>query len=83
MSRKRITDHILSNVETKRRFDDRASAIDNELDAAFDCIDWQRRNKASASLLEFIKTYCLGLMVDSPPSPKFCDALREMENALS
>ena len=82
MSRNRVADHILTGVEIKRRHDDRASSIDNELDEAFAQINWQRRNKASASLLDFIKTYCLGLMVDSSPSPKFCDALREMENAL-
>ena len=46
-------------------------------------IDWKRRKAASGSLVEFIKTYCVGLMVDDAPSAKFVDALREMEFALN
>ena len=71
------------NLENKRRFDDRASSIDEELEEALTAIDWKRREKASRSLIDFIKTYCIGLMVDDSPSPKFVEALREMEAALS
>lgn len=57
--------------------------IDDELNEAFNNIDWKRRDKASKSLVEFIKTYFVGLMVDMPPSEKFVEALGEMEYALS
>lgn len=57
--------------------------IDDELNEAFSNIDWKRRDKASKSLVEFIKTYFVGLMVDMPPSEKFVEALGEMEYALS
>jgi hypothetical protein len=46
-------------------------------------VDWKRRVKASRSLIDFINTYFVGLMVDTPPSAKFVEALREMEFALS
>lgn len=54
--RKRISEdgHKLTGVELKRRHDDKASSIDAELDAAFDEIDWERRERASKSLIEFI-----------------------------
>lgn len=83
--RKRISEdgHKLTGVEIKRRHDDVASMIDRELDKAFDLVNWNRRNKASKSLIEFIKTYFIGLMVDTPPSEKFVEALGEMEFALS
>ena len=83
--RKRISadGHKLTGVEIKRRHDDAASMIDAELDEAFSLINWDRRNKASKSLTEFIHTYFIGLMVDTPPSEKFIEALGEMEFALS
>ena len=64
--RKRIsTDgHELTVMEIKRRFDERAAAIDDELNAAMKLIDWKRRKKASRSLISFIQTYFVGLMVD-------------------
>ena len=49
----------------------------------FEQIDWERREKASQSLVDFIRTYFIGLMVDTPPSEKFVEALGEMEFALS
>jgi len=83
--RKRISKdgHKLTGVEIKRRHDDNASSIDIELDKAFELINWDRRNKASKSLVAFINTYFVGLMVDTPPSEKFVEALGEMEFALS
>lgn len=83
MPRKLKHDHKMTNLELQHEFQDRASAIDKELDEAFELINWKRRNKASESLVDFIQTYFIGLMVDSPPSEKFVDALREMEFALS
>ena len=73
----------LQNRINKRRFDDEASKIDDQLDKAISEIDWTRRNKASKSLVDFIETYCIGLMIDDKPSEKFIEALREMEFALS
>lgn len=53
MGRKRISEdgHRLTGVEIKRRHDDAAATIDAELDEAVASIDWDRRNKASASLV--------------------------------
>jgi len=81
--RRIIEDRPLTGAELKRRHDDRAASIDAELDEAFGLIDWDRRNRASASLVDFINTYFVGLMVDQPPSEKFVEALKEMEFALS
>lgn len=71
------------NRRNKRKFDDAASSIDVQLDNALDMIDWDRRDKASASFIDFIETYCIGLMIDDKPSEKFIEALKEMEFALS
>lgn len=71
------------NRLNKRRFDDIASSIDQQLDQAFADINWERRKKASESLVSFIETYFIGLMIDDAPSPLFVEALEEMERALS
>ncbi len=83
MGRKLKHDHKMSNLELQHEFQDRASSIDDELDAAMMKIDWKRRKRASKSLVDFIETYFIGLMIDTPPSSKFVEALREMEFALS
>ena len=70
------------NRLSKRRFDDAASSIDEELDKAFAEVNWERRNEASKSLVSFIQTYFVGLMIDDQPSPLFIEALQEMEQAL-
>lgn len=70
------------NRLSKRRFDDVASSIDEELDKAFAEVNWERRNEASKSLVSFIQTYFIGLMIDDQPSPLFIEALQEMEQAL-
>lgn len=70
------------NRLSKRRFDDAASSIDEELDKAFAEVNWERRNEASKSLVSFIQTYFIGLMIDDQPSPLFIEALQEMEQAL-
>ena len=62
----------LSNTEKSRRHADKIASIDEELDAAFERIDWERRNKASSSLLEFIRTYLVGSLFQTEPSPHFC-----------
>ena len=58
-------------------------SIDALLDEAISKIDWNRREEASKSLVKFIQTYCIGLMVDDAPSEMFMKALNEMEFALS
>lgn len=72
----------MSNLEIQHEFQDRASTIDIEMNEAFGNINWERRNKASKTLVDFITTYFVGLMIDTPPSEKFVEALGEMEFAL-
>ena len=84
MSKRQIyKDRKLTGLEAKRRFDDAAVSIDAQLDEAISKIDWNRREEASKSLVKFIQTYCIGLMVDDAPSEMFIKALNEMEFALS
>lgn len=84
MSKRQIhKDRKLTSLEIKRRFDDAAVAIDAQLDDAISKIDWKRREEASKSLVKFIQTYCIGLMIDDAPSDMFIKALNEMEFALS
>lgn len=52
------------------------------MDAARDCIDLERRAEAEKSLVSWVKTYCVGLLIDEPPPPKGEQILAEMERAL-
>ena len=84
MARQRkYEDHRMSNIELQHEFLDRESSIDQQLEEAIKNINWKRREAASKSLVSFIKTYCMGLMIDDEPSPMFIQALNEMEFALS
>lgn len=84
MAKRQIfTDRKLSNLETKRRFDDRAISIDVQLDEAFAKINWKRRNNAEKSLSTWVDTYCVPLLLQDPPSQKGYDVLQKMERALT
>ena len=71
------------NMTNKRRFDDLAIAIDDRLDAMFASIDWDRRRKAETSLVEWVKTYCVPLLLQDAPSEKGYEVLQKMEYALT
>ncbi len=71
------------NMMNKRRFDDVEVAIDPYLDDAFSKIDWTRRNNAEKSLAEWVKTYCVPLLLQDEPSKKGYDVLTKMERALN
>lgn len=84
MARRRVhEDRLMSNLESQRRFQDAAVAIDVELDDAFSKIDWDRRNKAEKSLAKWVKTYCVSLLLQDEPSKKGYDVLSKMERALT
>lgn len=70
MARKLKYGHRQSVLERQHRFLDNASSIDRELDDAFQNIDWKRRRKAEKSLADWVKTYCIGLLLDDPPPDK-------------
>lgn len=73
----------LVNMVNKRRFDDNAVAIDQQLDEAFSKIDWKRRNNAEKSLAAWVKTYCIPLLLQDEPSAKGYDVLMKMQRALT
>ena len=55
MSKNRIfNDRILTTAERKQRFDDKAAAIDAQLDEAFQNIDWNRRKEAEKSIEKWV-----------------------------
>lgn len=83
MGRKRIfEDHVLTNLENQHRVQDRAASIDEDLDKARRNIDKRRRAKAEKGLVEWTKTYCVGILLDEPPPPRGEQILEEMERAL-
>lgn len=83
MGKQRIyADHKISNTEAKRRYDDRMASIDDSLDFAFANIDWKRRNAAEKSIVKWVQTYCLGVLLDDAPPPKGKDVLQQMSNAI-
>lgn len=81
--RKQIGEFKITGTEAKRRFDDRHAAIDKQIDNARQQIDWKRRNKAEQSLPQWVKTYCVGILIDDEPPEKGYQILDEMESALS
>lgn len=84
MSKNRIfNDRILTTAERKQRFDDRAAAIDAQLDEAFQNIDWKRRNEAEKSIEKWVNTYCLSLLLDDAPPPKGIEVLKQMAKAMT
>ena len=83
MAKKRIyEDRALTNTELKRRHDDKAASIDEELDKARANVDVKRRADAEKSLVEWTKTYCVGVLLDEAPPPRGEQILDEMERAL-
>lgn len=62
---------------------DAAYSIDTEYNEAVGKIDWDRRNKAQSSLVDFIRTYLVGSLFSFAPEPMMCRALDEMEASLT
>lgn len=83
MAKPRVSDHRISNLEAQHRFQDRASSIDVEMTNAFEQIDRKRRNEAEKSLVKWVNTYCLGLVLDDPPPTKGEEVLGRMEQAIT
>ena len=47
-----------------RDYQDRESSIDAYLDDKFKHVDWNRRRRAESSLVEWVDTYCIGLLLE-------------------
>lgn len=54
------------------------ASIDRQLNDALMKIDKARRKRASRSLLDFINTYCVGVMIDEPLSGKMLEVIETM-----
>lgn len=74
--------HKIVSTEAKRRHDDLYASIDKPLDTARLEIDWERRNEAEKSLTNWVKTYCIGILLDDEPPPHGYEVLEEMARAL-
>lgn len=72
----------MTNIEKQRRFLESHAKIDETLENARASIDWKRRHKAERSLETWVKTYCVGLLLDDAPSKHGCEVLNEMHSAL-
>lgn len=68
--------------DAKRKHDDKTASIDSDLADAMRRINWRRRNRASRSLVDFVRTYMVGLLIDDAPEEMYIAALGEMEAAL-
>lgn len=67
----------------KRKFDDKAVSIDEQLDEALSKIDWKRRAEAEKSFPLWVNTYMVPLMLNDPPPAKGVQVLEEMEKAVT
>lgn len=79
MTTKIHEDRPLTNTEKSRRFKDRLASIDEDMDEAFENINWERRNKAEKSLVDWVNTYFIGLLYEDAPSIHGEEVLRDME----
>lgn len=83
MAKQRLEkDHIQTQTEINRRFQDKRASIDEELDAALKNIDWKRRKEAEKSLDTWVSEYMIGLILNSTPPEKGKEVLREMQKAM-
>lgn len=76
----------MSAAERKRRHLEKEAAIDAKLDAAIRGINWTRRRRASASVLNFMRTYCMQrgcALIDTPPCGTLVKILHEMQRGAS
>ena len=73
----------LSGTDAKRKHDERKASIDDELDEAYDNIDWERREKAKENLTSFITTYLMDTLFENVPSENMERAIQEMFRCLS
>lgn len=69
MGRRPYGARAMSELEKKRKHDDEVCSIDKELEEAYANIDWNRRREAEKSLVNFVKTYMIGLTLEEPPPP--------------
>lgn len=84
MAKRQIrADRKLTNAECQRRHLDLGFSIDEEMDKAFAAINWRRRRRAEKSLPAWVKTYCVGLMLEDPPPPLGERVLEQMRAALT
>lgn len=81
---KRINkDRAMTGLERSRRNEDLACSIDALLEDAYKLIDWDRRNKAETSLVNWVNTYGIGLLLEDQP-PKMGEVvLNQMEKAIT
>lgn len=83
MAKQRLEkDHIQTQTEINRRFQDKRASIDDELDAALKNINWKRRKEAEKSLDTWVSEYMIGLILNSIPPEKGKEVLREMQKAM-
>jgi len=74
----------MSGAERVRKHNILKAAIDDVLDDAMTRINWRRRRKCEASLLEFVKTYGIdeGAFLEDRPAPLMEQILDEMQIAI-
>lgn len=81
---RRPTGHAKSNLQRQHEYQDNACSIDKQLEDAWKKVDWDRRNRAEqGGLVEWTKTYMIGLTLDDAPPPLGEEILKKMENAIT
>ena len=82
--RKRVfEDHVMTSMEKKRRFVDKAASIDKDMDEAIQNINWERRNKAEKDLPSFIDTYLMGRLFETQPSEQMKKVMLSLEESIN
>lgn len=73
----------LSGAEAKRKHDDEYASIDEEMNFALENINWERRNEAEKDLNLWIRTYCIGTLLDEPPPEEGQKVVKDMYSAVT
>lgn len=74
---------LVTQLEAKRAFDDRAASIDRQMDDAIANINWDRRKAAEKDINAWVRTYCIPLLIDDAPPKKGVEVLKEMREAIT
>ena len=73
----------LTQTELNRRHRDKVCSIDVEMNKAFSNIDWDRRHHAEKSLVNWVQTYCVPLLLNDPPPSLGEQVLGQMEHTIT
>lgn len=76
-------DRAATNAERGRKFKDKEYSIDDKMNEAIQKINFKRRAFAEKSLVNWVKTYGIPLLLNDEPPPLGLEVLEQMERTIT